>query len=374
MRQASNLLSNEEKTPPAVVGPGADTDGLLTVGFTRERYAMPSSPRRAVNQRRAVEEPGRERGRGRLASIPSEIPARGWKDVLLRVWRKISEDRIMLVAAGVTFYCLLAIFPAIAALVALYGFFADPTTIVRNLDNLSGVLPGGALDVIRNQMNLVASQGQTKLGVAFIIGFLISLWSANAGIKSIFDALNLVYDEEEKRGLVRLNLVSLAFTVAAILFVLIAIGCIAALPAIFSSGQLGSTTALIAQIVRWPILFVVIAFGLALVYCYGPSRAASQWRWISWGSAVAVIAWIAVSIGFSWYAQNFGSYNKTYGSLGAIIAFMFWLWLSTAVILIGAELDAEMEHQTLRDTTTGRGKPPGARGAHMADTVSRRQD
>jgi membrane protein len=314
-----------------------------------------------------------ERGRGRRAVTPSEIPAPGWKDILLRVWKNIGEDRVMLVAAGVTFYCLLAIFPAIAALVAIYGFFSDPASISSQVDKLSGVMPGGALDVIRNQMNQVASQGPSKLGVAFIIGFLVSLWSANAGIKSILDALNLVYDEPEKRGLIRLNLLSLAFTVAAILFILVAIACIAALPAVASS-QLQGATAVIAQIVRWPILFIIIAVGLAFVYRYGPSRAEPQRRWITWGSAFASIAWIAVSLGFSWYAANFGSYNKTYGSLAAVVVLMFWLWLSAAIILIGAELDAEMEHQTVRDTTVGRGKPMGARGARMADTVGAAQD
>jgi len=279
------------------------------------------------------------------------MPARGWKNILLRVWKNIGEDRVILVAAGVTFYCLLAIFPAIAALVAIYGFFSDPSSISSVVDKISGVMPGGALDVIHTQMNQVASQGPSKLGVAFVIGFLVSLWSANAGIKSIFDALNLVYDEPEKRGLIRLNLVSLAFTVAAILFILVAIAFIAALPAVASS-QLQGTAALIAQIIRWPILFVVVAVGIALVYRYGPSRAEPQWRWITWGSAFAAVAWIAVSIAFSWYAANFGSYNKTYGSLAAIVVFMTWLWLSIAVILIGAEIDAEMEQQTAQDTTT----------------------
>jgi membrane protein len=342
------------------------TAGLLALGFTRERYARPSP----AGDNAAVREPGR----GRLVLTASEIPTRGWKDVLLRVWNNIGEDRIMLVAAGVTFYALLAIFPAIAALVALYGLFADPASIAATVDNLSGVVPGGALDVVRQEMNRVASAGPTKLGVAFVLGFVVSLWSANAGIKSIFDALNLVYNEPEKRGLIGLNLVSLAFTLAAIVFVLVAIGCIAALPAIFSSGQLQGPTALIAQIARWPILFAVLAIGLALVYRYGPSRAEPQWRWITWGSAFAAIAWVAVSIAFSWYAANFGSYNQTYGSLGAIVVFMFWIWLSVSVVLIGAELDAEMEHRTVRDTTTGGGKPMGARGARMADTVGARQD
>jgi membrane protein len=323
---------------------------------------------------RQLSQNDREHGRVRLASAPSEIPARDWKDVLLRVWRNIGEDRVMLIGAGVTYYCLLAIFPAIAALVAIYGFFTDPSSISAQVNDLSGVMPGGALDIIRQQMNQVASQGSTKLGIAFIIGFVVSLWSANAGIKSIFNALNLVYDEPEKRGFIRLNLVALAFTIAAILFVLIAIGCIAALPAVFSSSQLQGVTALIAQIVRWPILFVIVALGLAVVYRYGPSRSKPQWRWITWGSAFAAVAWIAISIGFSWYAANFGSYNKTYGSLAAVVVLMVWLWLSTSVILIGAELDAEMEHQTARDTTIGRRKPMGTRGTKMADTVGAAQD
>jgi membrane protein len=352
------------------------TAGLLAIGFTRQRYAAPSP----AGDHAAARESGR------LASTPAKMPARAWKDVLLRVWNNIGEDRIMLVAAGVTFYALLAIFPAIAALVALYGLFADPSSIAATIDTLSGVVPSGALDVVRQEMNRVASAGPTKLGVAFAFGFLISLWSANAGIKSIFDALNIVYNEKEKRGLIGLNLISLGFTLAAIVFVLVAIGAIAAMPAVFSFSQmqgpsalqvpsaLQGSTALVAQIARWPILFVVIAFGLALVYRYGPSRAEPQWRWISWGSALAAIAWVAVSVAFSWYAANFGSYNKTYGSLGAIVVFMFWIWLSVSVILIGAELDAEMEHQTVRDTTTGGGKPMGVRGARMANTFGPGQD
>ncbi len=335
----------------------AVTAVLLALGFT------PSYSR--IGRGRS----SRDTGRGRLATTPSAIPARGWKDILLRVYSNIGNDRVMLVAAGVTFYSLLAIFPAIAALVALYGLFADPSSIASHVESLSGIFPGGALDVIRDQLNLVAAQGQTKLGVAFIISFAVSLWSANAGIKSIFDALNLVYNEEEKRGMIKLNLISLAFTLAAIAFVLLAIGCIAALPAMLSAAPMRGATALIAKFVRWPVLLIIIAFGLAFVYRYGPSRAKPQWRWITWGSGFAAMAWLAVSILFSWYAANFGTYNKTYGSLGAVIGFMVWMWLSTVVVLLGAELDAEMEHQTVRDTTTGRPKPLGARGATMADTV-----
>jgi membrane protein len=311
----------------------------------------------------------REPGRGRHASTPSEIPARGWKDILFRIYGNIGEDRVMLVAAGVTFYALLALFPAIAALVALYGLFADPSHIANQVNAMSDVLPSGALDVLHDQLNRVASQGSSKLGIAFLVGLVVSLWSANAGMKSIFDALNLVYDEEEERGFIKLNLISLGFTVAAIVFVLLAIGAIVALPAVFSSAGTSGAAALIGKIARWPILLIIIAVALAFVYRYGPSRSTPQWRWITWGSAFAAVGWVVVSILFSLYTANFADYNRTYGSLGAIIGFMIWIWLSTTVILLGAEVDAEMEHQTVRDTTTGRPKPLGQRGATMADTV-----
>ena len=310
-----------------------------------------------------------ERDRGREAETPSQIPAAGWKDIVLRIYRKIGKDRVIAIAAGVTFYSLLAIFPAIAALVAIYGLFADPATIAGHVDSLSGVVPGGAADVIRDQMTRIASNGKSSLGLAFAIGLVVSLWSANAGIKAMFDALNIVYDEEEKRGLIRLNLVSLAFTALAIGFALFALAALVVVPLVLNAIGLGEASGLIFEVGRWPVLFLVVALALAFLYRYGPSRATPKWRWISWGSGFAAIAWIAASVLFSWYAANFASYNKTYGSLGAAVEFMVWLWLSTIVILIGAELDAEMEHQTARDTTRGAPKPMGSRGATMADTV-----
>ena len=302
------------------------------------------------------------------------MPVRGWKDILLRIWKNIGKDRVVVVAAGVTFYSILALFPAIAALVALYGLFADPAAITSHLDSIAGVVPGGAIEVMRDQITRVASQGRTTLGVTFIVSLLVSLWSANAGIKSLFDALNLVYNESEKRSFVKLNLVSLTFTLLAIVFVLLAIGAMVVVPIVLNFPGLGGATEMIFKIARWPALFVVVAWALALIYRYGPSREKPRWRWISWGSALAAVCWIGVSILCAWYAENFGSYNKTYGSLGAIIAFMFWIWLSIIVVLIGGEINAETEHQTVRDTTTGRPKPMGARGATMADTVGAKQD
>ena len=208
-----------------------------------------------------------------------------------------------------------------------------------------------------------------RWGVTFFTGLAISLWSANAGIKALIDALNVVYGEKEKRGFFKLNALSLTFTVGIIAFMLLAMGAMVALPIALDQVGLGRLTEVLIKLARWPVMFLAAALVIALLYRYGPSRDTAKWRWVSWGSALAAIVWIVASILFSWYAANFGSYNKTYGSLGAAIGFMTWIWISTIVILVGAELDAEMEHQTARDTTEGKPRPMGARGARMADTV-----
>jgi membrane protein len=263
----------------------------------------------------------------------------------------------------------LALFPAIAALVALYGLFADPATIADHVNQLSGIVPGGGISVIGDEMKRIAAQGNDTLGLTFITGLAVALWSANAGMKSLFDALNLVYKERERRGFIKLNAVSLLFTVATLVFVLLAVAATVVLPVVLKLIGIGAAAHLAARILPWPVLLIVLTLGLACIYRYGPSRDRPKWRWISWGSAFAAVAWIAASILFSWYAANFGSYNKTYGSLGAMIGFMVWIWLSAIVVLLGAELNAEAEHQSVRDTTVGAPKPMGARGAHMADTL-----
>jgi membrane protein len=325
--------------------------------------------RKPSNSAPSSHEASREPGRGREATSPTEIPAKGWKDILWRVYEEINKDRILAVAAGVTFYGLLALFPALAALVSIYGLFADPATIQDHLNLLSGVLPGGALEVVSEQVKRITSKGSGTLGFAFFSGLAISLWSANAGVKAVFDALNVAYDEEEKRGFIALNLRSLVFTLGMILFVLVTVGAIVDIPVLLDFIGLGQVTEWIISLARWPVLLGAIVLLLAVLYRYGPSRDTAQWRWISAGSLVAAVVWVAASMLFSWYVANFGNYNETYGSLGAVIGFMTWMWLSTTVVLVGAELNAEIEHQTVHDTTEGPQKPLGARGARMADSV-----
>ncbi|QRM30110.1 YihY/virulence factor BrkB family protein [Microvirga sp. VF16] len=310
-----------------------------------------------------------EKGRGRSADTPAEIPARGWKDILWRTYEEFGKDRIMSVAAGVTYYALLAVFPAIAALVSIYGLFANPATIQDHLNTLSGVLPGGALDIIREQIIRIASQGGGTLGFGFIFGLGLSLWSANAGMKAIFDALNIVYGEEEKRSFIKLNLLSLTFTLGAIGFILFALAGIVVLPIILNFVGIGSGAETWLALARWPLLLIGIVLGLSLIYRFGPSRDKAEWKWVTPGGLIAAVLWLAASMLFSWYVASFGSYNETYGSLGAVIGFMTWIWISTMIVLLGAEINAEMEHQTARDTTEGAHQPMGVRGAKMADTI-----
>jgi membrane protein len=350
--------------------------GLLAIGFTRSRVAepAPAESRPAGGGRRDRPAEALEGERGRFADTPSDIPARGWKDILLRVWQNIARHRILAIAAGIAYYELLAIFPAIAAFLSIYGLFADPASVGAMLDQASGFLPGGAVQVIRDQVGYISAQGGGKLGLALIVSLAISLWSANAGLKALFDALNVVYEETEKRSFPRLNAITLACTLGAMLFLMLSMAVLAVLPVALNYLGLQTVTKLLLDVLRWPVLLLLVGVALALLYRYGPSRSRAQWRWTSWGSALAAVAWLAASMLFSWYAANFGSFNKTYGSLGAVAGFMTWLWLSAIVILIGAELDAEMEHQTARDTTTGHPKPMGHRGAWVADTVGPAQD
>jgi len=316
----------------------------------------------------------REPGRGRGAAAPGEIPGRGWKDIFWRVLWSISEDRVLSTAGGVAFFALLAIFPAISAVVSLYGLFADARMIGGHLSILAGLLPPGILKLFENQITLIAGQGTDRLGVAFVLGLLIAFWSANSGIAALFDALNVVYDEKEKRPLLRFYATTFLFTLVAIGFINLALVAVVVLPVFLKFAGLATVSEVLIAILRWPILLAVVILGLALVYRYGPSRQDAKWRWVTWGSVAAALLWLAGSMLFSLYVVNFDSYNKTYGSLGAGVGFMTWIWLSAVIVLLGAELNAEMEHQTARDTTAGDPKPLGRRGANMADHVGAAQD
>ncbi len=360
--------------------------GLLSVA-TRQRSRRPSRPPRRHpatdsgtlaalrDELRGLAPSPREHAsgggaHGREADAPSEIPMRGWWDIAKRTASQTSEHRLMTEGAGITFYAILAMFPALAALVSVYGLIADPATVSGQLNALSGIVPGGGMAILGDEIKQLVSAGGGKLGLAAIVGILTALWSANGGTKAIFDSLNVVYDEHEKRGYIRRTLVSLAVTLGTLVFVIVAMAAVIALPVALNFVGLGEVTDILLRVARWPLLLVIVAVMLAVIYRYGPSRTEARWRWVSWGGAFAAITWVLVSLAFSWYIAHFGSYNKTYGSLGAAVGFMTWIWISATIMLIGAELNAEMEHQTKRDTTAGAEKPLGARGAQKADTVA----
>ena len=307
--------------------------------------------------------------RGRDADWPSEIPARGWKDIVWRIWSEFGEDRVLLIAAGATFYLLLALFPALAAFVSVYGFVADPATIADHISYLGGLLPSGGLEIIEGQLEALVTQNEDALSIGFLTGLAIALWSANSGIKALFDAMNIAYEETEKRGFFKLNLVSIVFTLGAIVIAIGLILAVGVVPAVLAFLRLDRWAELLISLSRWPILMLAILTGIALIYRFGPSRRQAKWRWLSWGAGIATVVWVAASWGFSYYLQNFADYNATYGSLGAIIGMMTWTWISVIILIVGAKINAETEHQTARDSTIGEPKPMGRRGAVVADTI-----
>jgi membrane protein len=308
-------------------------------------------------------------GRGRLSSPPLQIQWAGWRDILWRTYVRSGEDRLLAIAAGVVFFGLLAVFPAITALVSCYGLFADPSTIGANLQTLSLMLPEGSFQIVQDQIARVLDQGSTALGATFMFGLGLAVWSANAGVKAVIDALNVVNGEREKRSFIHLNLLSLAFTSGGIAALLLMVGAVVAFPLALDHLSLAPAIQSIATLARWPLLFAILLAALGVLYRFGPSRRAARWQWLSVGTLAASLLWIAGSSLLSWYLSNFGNYNATYGSLGAAIGLMMWMWMSAIIVLFGAELNSEIEHQTARDTTVGHPKPLGARGAVMADTL-----
>jgi membrane protein len=306
--------------------------------------------------------------RGRQADTPSQIPKPGWRDILLRTWNEIGNDHVSLIAAAVGFYGLLALFPAIAALISIWALVFDPQQIEQQIEGLSAFLPPEAAAIIMEQArNVAADAGGLSLTAAG--GILFALYSASKGMKALMEGLNMIYDEDEERGFIKLNLIAFGLTLMVIAAMIVALGAIIIVPVLLNFLGLGPLAETLVGLLRWPLLFAVALFVLAIVYRYAPSRAVARWSWVSWGAGTATLIWILGSIAFSMYVQNFGSYNETYGSIGAVVVLLMWFWLSSFTVLLGAELNSEMEHQTERDSTTGSPQPRGRRGAYVADHV-----
>lgn len=307
--------------------------------------------------------------RGRDADTPREIPKAGWKDIALRVKDKVGENRVSLIAAGVAFYALLAIFPAITAMMAIAGLVMDPSQVTNQLQAVTQMMPQQAAQIILDQAVAVTGSEQTGLGLAFIGGLLIAIYSASKGMTSLMQGLNVAYDEAETRGFFRRTLVTLTLTVALIAGLILGLLAALAVPAVLAFLPLPNWLETVLSLSRWALLAIMTITGLGILYRYGPARDDAEWKWLSAGAVMACIVWLVASIGFSIYVSNFGSYNESFGSMAGVIVLLMWLWISAFIILLGAELNAEMEAQTRADTTTGPEEPMGTRGAEKADRL-----
>ncbi len=311
--------------------------------------------------------------RGRDAEHPTDIPVKGWTDIAFRLKDRIGEDRIGLIAAGCAFYGLLAIFPAITAMMALAGLVAQPDILTDKLETVSTLMPEAAAEIVIGQAVEVAGSNDGGLGLAVILGLIIAIYSASKGMASVMQGLNVASGEEETRGFVRLTLVKLALTVGMIVGFLASVFVLVALPALLSFLPWDGVTEATVSVLRWPFLIVLVILGLSALYRWGPSREPAKWRWITPGAVLATFLWLVGSLGFSLYVSNFGSYNETFGALGGVIILLTWLWLSAFIVLLGAEVDAEIEAQTRKDSTKGNPAPKGSRGAVKANELGEAQ-
>jgi membrane protein len=307
---------------------------------------------------------------GRRAEEPHEIPPTGWWYIVKRLAGDISRDNVSLMAAGVAFYGLLSLAPGFTALVALYGLIFDPSQVQAQVQAMEGMVPEEARRVVADQLTTIVQGRTSTLGVGFIVSLCLAIWSANSSTSALITALNVAYAEPEKRSLLRYYAGTLFLTATAVLFGILSLVLVAVIPAVVSLLPFGGLTKLAVDWIRWPVLVLLFALALAVVYRYAPSRNEPRWSWVSAGAVLATVLWIAGSVLFSLYVAKFATYNKTYGSLGAVVILLMWLWLSAYAVLVGAELNAEMEHQTARDTTDPPKKPMGRRGAYVADTVA----
>ncbi|QXT38163.1 YihY/virulence factor BrkB family protein [Gymnodinialimonas ceratoperidinii] len=307
--------------------------------------------------------------RGRTADKPTEIPAKGWKDIAFRLKDEISEDHISLIAAGVAFYGLLALFPAITALIAISGLLVEPNTVIEQLSGLRGVVPEEVITIVTDQATAVAGSREGGLGLAAIFGLLLALYSASKGMASLMEGINVAYDEEEERGFIRLKLVTFGLTLFLMFGLVVALLMMLGLPAALAVFNFGDVAEVLTSLVSFAVLLVLTMIGLAVLYRYGPSRDEPEWNWASAGAVIGCILWLIASAGFAFYVSNFGSYNESFGTLAGVIVLLMWFWISAFIILLGAELNAEMEAQTRKDTTEGQDLPMGQRDAEKADNL-----
>lgn len=309
--------------------------------------------------------------RGRDATRPADVPRSGWKDILWRVWKELGRDHVSLVAAGLALYALLATFPALIAVLSVYGLVASPADALAQTDWVFELMPPDAASILREQLAALTASRETALGFGALAAVLVSVWSARKGMAALITATNIAYDEPERRGLLHRVLLSIGFTLGAIVAFFGMCLFAVVVPIGLEAGDLVQPWSTLALACRWAVLWALMVLGLAVVYRWGPNRENARWRWVTWGSVIAATLWLIGSVLFSLYVREFGDYGRTYGALGGVIVLLLWFFLSGYVIVLGAEINAELEHQTARDTTEGPPEPMGQRGAHVADTLGR---
>lgn len=304
---------------------------------------------------------------GHGAERPREIPRRGWKQIGKRVRGEVSRDHVGIVAAGIAFYAMLAIFPALIALVTVYALFANPQDVQRTVEDLSAMMPAEVRSILSEQLRRIVTTSGGQLGLGLALSLVVALWSASAGMRALMEGMNIAYDEVEERGALKTRGMALLLTLGAIVVTVVALFLIAAVPPLLGRLPFGGVWQAVVNYGRWVLLALLLMVGMGVLNRYGPDRERPRWRWITPGAVIAVLLWIGGSVLFSIYVANFGSYNETYGTLGAVIVLLLWLWLSAYAILLGAEINSEIEAQTYRDSTTGGPLPMGRRGAVKAD-------
>jgi len=303
------------------------------------------------------------------AEKPTEIPARGWLQILKRAWAENSADNMPIIGAGVAFFAFLAVFPALIATISLYGLVASPDEVASQIESLSDQLPESAQSLLSDQLTSITQNSGGALTISLIISIVAALWSASGGTGNLITAVNLAYDEVETRGFVKRKALALGLTLGAIVFVLVTFALIAVVPAVLDALPLGIVGTILAQVLRWVLLLGVMAGALSVLYRVAPDRDAPKFRWVSLGSVIVTVIWAVISLLFSIYVDNFGSYDKTYGAIAGVIVLMLWLQLTVFLVLLGAEINSETEHQTAHDTTEGDPRPMGHRDATMADEL-----
>lgn len=328
-----------------------------------------SAPAQSSTERAGQQGSSLEPGRGRDARRPIEIPAAGWRDIGLRVWQKIGQDNASLIAAGIALNTLLAVFPAMGVAVSIYGLFSSPAGVAADMKTFFGILPPEAAKLIQDQLQNLVSPAHVKLGVGAVLSALLAFWSARQGIVALMTATNIAYYERERRGFLTQIAISLGFTIVAVVAFLVMLALGVAVPLVLQVLPLGPVAADAILVFRWILLWLFTIGALAAVYRYAPDRRVAKWPWVTWGSAVAATLWLLGSVLFELYVKNFSSYGVTYGALGSVIALIMWFYLGGFAVVVGAEINAEMEHQTAMDTTEGPPKPMGQRGAYVADTL-----